>query len=86
MTTPTDAEHGITLDALEQLGKNRPGRTWLRDNVKLWEDQSTLYRHQAAKLQEMVNRAMNILRKHNAEKAESHDARQTENKDGGEAE
>lgn len=84
MSKPTDVEHSIALEALEQLGKNRPGRTWLRDNVALWEENARLYEDSAKKLRENAQKARSILIAHNAVKAESHEAEQAENREGGE--
>ena len=62
MTQPTeDAEHGITLEMLEQLGKNRPGRSWIRDNIKLWDDNAEFYEKQAKKLRQMATIGRAVL-------------------------
>jgi len=60
MSEPTEASQ-ITMSALEQLGKNRPGRAWLRENVELWNKQADGYEEQAAQLREMANKAEEII-------------------------
>ena len=54
-------EHDVTIEALEQLGKNRPGRTWLRDNVKIWDEEATMLKDRAEKLSEMAQTAERII-------------------------
>ena len=63
-------EHDVTIEALEQLGKNRPGRTWLRDNVKIWDEEAAMLKERATRLSEMALTAERILEANKKESKE----------------
>ncbi len=60
MNVPTE-EHSINLGMMEQLGKNRPGRAYLRESMGLWKENLVLHVQSAAKLREMVEKAQGII-------------------------
>jgi len=61
MSTMTDVEQGITLQALDALGANRPGRNWLKENLPVWAEQAKIYRKEAQKLDAFCTKAQEIL-------------------------